>query len=47
MVGVRADAIVDIGREQHRSTEPGAVLRQVRALAEIVRRFQAQAAASS
>ncbi|GIE78975.1 hypothetical protein Aph02nite_49250 [Actinoplanes philippinensis] len=47
MVGVRADAIVDIGREQHRSTEPGAVLRQVRALAEIVRRFETQAAASS
>ncbi|WP_433793225.1 hypothetical protein [Actinoplanes sp. CA-252034] len=46
-VGVRADAIVDIGREQHRSTEPDAVLRQVRALAEIVQRFEAQAAASS
>jgi hypothetical protein len=46
-VGVRADAIVDIGREQHRSTEPDAVLRQVRALAEIVHRFEAQAAASS
>ncbi|BEL10128.1 hypothetical protein Q0Z83_083190 [Actinoplanes sichuanensis] len=46
-VGVRADAIVDIGREQHRSTEPDAVLRQIRALAEIVHRFEAQAAASS
>ncbi|MEU4159619.1 hypothetical protein [Actinoplanes sp. NPDC026670] len=46
-VGVRADAIVDIGREQHRSTEPDAVLRQIRALAEIVQRFEAQAAASS
>jgi hypothetical protein len=47
LVGVRADAIVDIGREQHRSTEPDSVLRQVRALAEIVRRFETQAAASS
>jgi hypothetical protein len=47
MVGVRADAIVDIGREQHRSTEPDAVLRQVRALAGIIRRFESQAAASS
>ncbi|PRX26001.1 hypothetical protein CLV67_101727 [Actinoplanes italicus] len=46
-VGVRPDAIVDIGREQHRSTEPDAVLRQVRALAGIVRRFESQAAASS
>lgn len=46
-VGVRADAIVDIGREQHRSTEPDSVLRQVRALAEIIRRFEAQAAAGS
>jgi hypothetical protein len=47
MVGVRPDAIVDIGREQHRSTEPDAVLRQVRALGGIVRRFESQAAASS
>ncbi|MEU4621812.1 hypothetical protein AB0G04_17785 [Actinoplanes sp. NPDC023801] len=47
MVGVRPDAIVDIGREQHRSTEPEAVLRQVRALAGIVRLFESQAAASS
>ena len=47
LVGVRADAIVDIGREQHRSTEPDSVLRQIRALTEIVRRFEARAAASS
>lgn len=46
-VGVRADAIVDIGREQHRSTEPDAILRQVRALAEIVARFEARAAGPS
>jgi hypothetical protein len=46
-VGVRSDAIVDIGREQHRSTDPEAVLRQVRALAEIVQRFEARTAASS
>ncbi len=47
MVGVRADAIVDIGREQHRSTEPDSVLRQVRALAEIIHRFEAKMAAGS
>jgi hypothetical protein len=46
-VGVRPDAIADIGREQHRCTEPDAVLRQVRALGEIVRRFESQAAANS
>lgn len=47
MVGVRADAIVDIAGQPHRSTEPEAVLRQVRALVEIVRRFESQAATSS
>lgn len=47
MVGVRADAIVDIGRQVHRSTEPESVLRQIRALAEIIRHFEGQAAASS
>ncbi|GAA1600195.1 hypothetical protein [Actinoplanes couchii] len=47
MVGVRADAIVDIGAGPHRSTEPDAVLRQVRALVEIVRRFESQAATST
>ncbi|GAA4921594.1 hypothetical protein [Actinoplanes utahensis] len=47
MVGVRTDAIADIGARLHRSTEPDSVLRQVRALAEIVRRFEAQKAANS
>ncbi|WP_430780367.1 hypothetical protein [Actinoplanes sp. G11-F43] len=47
LVGVRADAVVDIAARLHRSTEPDAVLRQVRALVEIVRRFEAQAATSS
>ncbi|MDI6098663.1 hypothetical protein QLQ12_08615 [Actinoplanes sp. NEAU-A12] len=47
MVGVRADAVVEIGREQHRSTEPDSVLRQVRALAEIIHRFEARASAGS
>ncbi|SDT71758.1 hypothetical protein [Actinoplanes derwentensis] len=47
MVGVRADAIVDIAARPHRSTEADAVLRQVRALVEIVRRFESQATTSS
>lgn len=47
MVGVRADAVVDIGAKLHRSTEPDAILRQVRALVEIVRRFESQATATS
>ncbi|MEV0896497.1 hypothetical protein [Actinoplanes sp. NPDC049802] len=47
MVGVRSDAIVDIGRRVHRSVEPESILRQVRALAEIIRRFESQAAAGS
>lgn len=45
MVGVRTDAIADIGARLHRSTDQDSVLRQVRALAEIIRRFEAQLAA--